>query len=144
MTPVLLMMALKSFLETALADDATTIPAVHLGLLPPKTADTRNDPVYPLILILPVDGKSSSEGSTAQIKLRFGTQSEDDAGFIDVLNLLERVRILLLRQRIIDKKYRITNEWSWHFFEDQPVPQWAAELTTNWDLPPIRQEVKGI
>ncbi|MRN51988.1 hypothetical protein [Paenibacillus monticola] len=141
MTPVMLMMALKEFLVKELADDAATIPAVHLGALPSKTAATRDDPVFPLIIIRPMEGDSDKDESRAQVKLLFGTQSEDDSGFIDVLNLMERVRILLMRQRIIDKKFRIEPDWKWKFLEDQPEPQWICQAVTTWTLPQIRQEV---
>ncbi|QWU15680.1 hypothetical protein SAMN04487895_12725 [Paenibacillus sophorae] len=144
MTLVMLMVALKQFLETKLADDATTVPTVHLGFLPTKTADNRDDPVYPMIIIRPVEGQGDDKGANAQVKLLFGTQSEDDAGFIDLLNLMERVRILLLRQRIIDNKFQIDPNWKWKFYEQQPLPEWVGEVVTTWDLPQIRQEVKGL
>ncbi|MEK3749426.1 hypothetical protein NYE25_14375 [Paenibacillus sp. FSL E2-8871] len=144
MTSVMLMMAIKEFLKKELADDAATIPAVHLGALPSKTAENRNDPVFPLIIVRPMDGDSDDKESRAQVKLLFGTQSDDDSGFIDVLNLMERVRILLMRQRIIDKKFRIESNWKWQFLEDQPEPQWICQAITTWTLPQIRQEVKHI
>ena len=137
----MLMMAIKEFLQTALADDAATIPGVHLGALPSKTEATRDNSVYPLIIIRPIEGDSDKDEATARVKLIFGTQSEDDSGFVDVLNLMERVRILLMRQRIIDKKYRIESSWKWTFMEDQPEPQWVCHAITTWTLPQIRQEV---
>jgi hypothetical protein len=140
----MLMMAIKDFLKKELADDAATIPAVHLGALPSKTAENRNDPVFPLIIVRPMEGDSDDKESRAQVKLLFGTQSEDDSGFIDVLNLMERVRILLMKQRIIDKKFRIESNWKWQFLEDQPEPQWICQAITTWTLPQIRQEVKHI
>lgn len=145
MTLVMLIMALEKFLQQALADDvligdAVRPPAVHLGALPSKTADNRDDPVFPLIVIRPMEGDSDKESSSAQVKLIFGTQSEDSSGFIDVLNLMERVRIILMRQRIIDKKYRIDPSWKWKFLEDQPEPQWICWAITTWQLPQIRQE----
>lgn len=144
MTPVMLMMAIKDFLKKELADDAATIPAVHLGALPSKTAENRNDPVFPLIIVRPMEGDGDDKESRAQVKLLFGTQSEDDSGFIDVLNLMERVRILLMKQRIIEKKFRIESNWKWQFLEDQPEPQWICQAVTTWTLPPIRQEVKHL
>jgi len=144
MTPVMLMMAIKDFLIKELADDAATIPAVHLGALPSKTAENRNDPVFPLIIVRPMDGDGDNDESRVQVKLLFGTQSEDDSGFIDVLNLMERVRILLMRQRIIDRKFQIEPNWKWQFLEDQPEPQWICQAITTWTLPQIRQEVKHI
>lgn len=134
----------QGIFKKELADDAATIPAVHLGALPSKTAENRNDPVFPLIIVRPMDGDSDDKESRAQVKLLFGTQSDDDSGFIDVLNLMERVRILLMRQRIIDKKFRIESNWKWQFLEDQPEPQWICQAITTWTLPQIRQEVKHI
>ncbi|WP_248548997.1 hypothetical protein [Paenibacillus odorifer] len=144
MTPVMLMMAIKDFLIKELADDAATIPAVHLGALPSKTAENRDDPVFPLIIVRPMEGDSDDKESRAQVKLLFGTQSDDDSGFVDVLNLMERVRILLMRQRIIDKKFYIEPNWKWQFLEDQPEPQWICQAITTWTLPQIRQEVKHL
>lgn len=144
MTPVMLMMAIRDFLKSELADDAATIPSVHLGALPSKTAETRDDPVFPLIIVRPMEGDSDNDESRAQVKLIFGTQSEDDSGFIDVLNLMERVRILLFRQRIINKKFRIEPDWKWKFLEDQPEPQWICQALTTWSLPQIKQEVKHL
>ncbi|MEK4882335.1 MULTISPECIES: hypothetical protein [Paenibacillus] len=144
MTPVMLMMAIKEFLKKELADEAATIPAVHLGALPSKTAENRDDPVFPLIIVRPMEGDSDDKESRAQVKLLFGTQSDDDSGFVDVLNLMERVRILLMRQRIIDKKFYIEPNWKWQFLEDQPEPQWICQAITTWTLPQIRQEVKHL
>ncbi|WP_238649759.1 hypothetical protein [Paenibacillus piscarius] len=144
MTPVMLMLALQDFFRAELADDAATRPAVYLGAVPSKTAETRNDPVFPLIIIRPMEGDSDNDESRAKVKLIFGTQSEDDSGFIDVLNLMERVRILLMRQRIIDKKFRIDPNWKWKFLEDQPEPQWICQAETTWTLPQIRQEAKHL
>ncbi|MEK4882643.1 MULTISPECIES: hypothetical protein [Paenibacillus] len=144
MTPVMLMMAIKEFLKKELADEAATIPAVHLGALPSKTAENRDDPVFPLIIVRPMEGDSDDKESRAQVKLLFGTQSDDDSGFVDVLNLMERVRILLMRQRVIDKKFRIESNWKWQFLEDQPEPQWICQAVTTWTLPQIRQEVKHL
>ncbi|RAV18828.1 hypothetical protein [Paenibacillus contaminans] len=144
MTTVMLMLALQEFLKTELAGDAATVPAIHLGALPSKTEANRDAAVFPLIIIRPMEGDSDDEAATAQIKLIFGTQSEDDSGFIDVLNLMERVRILLVRQRIIDKKFRIEPEWKWKFLEEQPEPQWICQALTTWTLPQIRQEVRTL
>ncbi|OBZ09104.1 hypothetical protein A8L34_22500 [Bacillus sp. FJAT-27264] len=137
----MLMIAIQDFLRKSLADDAATIPAVHLGALPSKTSSNRDDPVFPLIIVRPMDGESDNDSAKVQVKLLFGTQSEDDSGFIDVLNLMERVRILLMRQRVINRQFRIESNWKWTFMEDQPEPQWICQAITTWTLPQIRQEV---
>ncbi|MBB6670501.1 hypothetical protein [Cohnella nanjingensis] len=144
MTTVMLMLALQAFLRKELARDATTVPVIHLGALPNQTEAARQDAVFPYIIIRPVEGDSDNEEGTTQIKLIFGTQTNDDSGFIEVFNWMERVRVLLMRQRIMEKKYCIEPEWKWKFLEDQPEPQWMCQALTTWILPQIRQEVKTI
>lgn len=144
MTPVMLMLSLKALLETELADTASAVPTVHLGYLPGQTAGNTEATPYPVILIRPIEGQGDKESTVVQIKLLFSTQSEDDSGLIDLLNLMERVRILLLRQRILDHQFRIDPNWKWKFYEDQPVSEWLAELVTTWAMPQIRQEVYSL
>lgn len=142
MTPVMLMLALRDYLQQQLEDGAATKPNVYLGAAPSKTEGNRDDELFPLIIIRPVEGSSAGAENLVQVKLTFGTQSADDAGFVDCLNLMERVRTLLLRERIIERKYKIDEDWKWKFLEDQPYPYWLCQAITTWHLPQIRQEVR--
>ncbi|WP_310830386.1 hypothetical protein [Paenibacillus pedocola] len=138
MTIYLLIKAIQAFLENELADDGATVPAVHLGHLPKEP----EEPAYPFIIIRPAEGEGDKDSIKAQIKLLFGTQAEEGSGLIDLLNLMERVRILLMRERIIAKQFAIDVSWKWKLSEEQPLTEWTGEVTTTWVLPQIRREVE--
>lgn len=141
MTPALLLMAIQHFLSETLADNVVTIPAVHIGYLPSKTASNRDQPEYPFIIVRALEGKVTDEHKV-KVKLLFGTKSNDDEGYLDVLNLVERVRIAILRSGVLERKYRLDNEQPlmWKLYEEQPQPEWVAEATMTWLLPTIREE----
>ncbi|MEK3791047.1 hypothetical protein MKX42_04685 [Paenibacillus sp. FSL R7-0204] len=138
MTITLLIMAIQKFLQNELADDTQPVPPVLLGYLLPDTTVNLD---YPVIMILPAEGEGDSGQGKIQIKLQFGTHSEEDTGLIMLLNLMERVRILLLRQRVLEQKFSLDAVWTWKLDEEHPSAVWRGELTTTWALPQIRQEV---
>jgi hypothetical protein len=137
-TIYLLIKAIQTFLENELADDLAMVPAVHLGYLPKEPQEL----AYPFIIICPAEGEGDKDSIKTQIKLLFGTQAEEGSGLIDLLNLMERVRILLLRERIIAKQFAIDASWKWKLSEEQPLTGWTGEVTTTWMLPQIRREVE--
>lgn len=141
MTPILLMMAVKDFLEHELRNDATTVPAIHLGYLPEKTAANRLNEEYPFILLRPQDGEDTESQYQVKLLMLFATKSQDEAGFLDVLNLMERVRIKLLKQRLIDGRYHLEMPYKWKFYDEQAEPEWFGEAVTTWTLPHVQEEV---
>lgn len=141
MTPILLMKAIQDFLQTELAHDVTTVPAVHLGYLPQKNADTIHKEEFPFIIVRPQEGVDAMEGTKATILLLFATKSEDNEGFLAVLNLMERVRIKLLKKRVLDGKFRLELPFKWKFYDEQAHPEWFGEATTVWTMPSVQEEV---
>ncbi|WP_339225717.1 hypothetical protein NYE80_31020 [Paenibacillus sp. FSL H7-0357] len=141
-TIFLLIKAIQTFLENELVDDAFAVPNVYLGDLPPNSADSQEDPEYPFIIIRPFEGEGGKDNIQSQIKLLFRTRPRDNSGFIDLLNLMERVRILLMRQGILEKKFAINDSWKWKLIEEQPMLEWVGEVITTWTLPQIKREVK--
>lgn len=138
MTNYLLVKAIQTFLEKELADYAAIFPAVHIGALPTEP----QEPAYPFIIIRPEEGEGNKDNIMTKIKLLFGTMTEEGSGLLDLLSLMERVRILLMRKRIIAKQFAIDDSWKWKLSEDQSLPEWTGEVTTTWALPQIRQEVE--
>ncbi|MEK4046573.1 hypothetical protein NSU18_23305 [Paenibacillus sp. FSL H8-0048] len=138
MTITLLLMAIQKFLQKELADDTQPVPPVLLGYLLP---DTIIDLVYPVIMIRPAEGEGDSGQGKIKIKIQFGTHSEEETGLIMLLNLMERVRILLLRQRVLEQRFSLDASWTWKLDEEHLSAVWRGELTTTWALPQIRQEV---
>lgn len=141
MTTILLMQALKLFLQSELAGDVTTVPNVHLGYLPEKTAENRQQEEYPFILLRPIEGEGTEEQYRVKLLLLFATKSDDDSGFLDVLNLMERVRIMLLKKRLIDNRFYMEMPYKWKFYDEQAQPEWFGEAVTTWSLPHVQEEV---
>lgn len=143
MNVVLALQSLKKFIESELEGDVTTVPAVHIGYLPKKTHVNVEENEFPFVILRPLEGEDSDhETGFATIKLLFGTKSDDDEGFIDVLNVMERVRIALLKKRVLDQRYRLELPYKWKFHEEQPEPEWIGEATTKWLLPTVHEEVE--
>lgn len=138
MTIFLLIKAIQSLLETEMADDAAIVPEIHLGALPMQP----EEPAYPFIIIYPAEGEGDKDNIKSQVKLLFGTRSEDGSGLTDLLTLMERVRILLMRKRVIAKQFAIDDSWKWKLSEEQALPEWTGEITATWVLPQIRREVE--
>jgi hypothetical protein len=141
MTPILLMKAVKAFLEQELGGDATTVPAVHLGYLPEKTAANRLNEEYPFILLRPQEGEDTEDGYRVKLLMLFATKADDEAGFLDVLNLMERIRIKLLKKRLVDSRFRLEMPYKWKFYDEQAEPEWFGEAVTTWTLPHVLEEV---
>ncbi|KEO84759.1 hypothetical protein [Tumebacillus flagellatus] len=146
MTAFMLMTAIRSFLNNVVKDTSfeTTEgtnkpPQVLDGWLPPKGEG--DGPDYPFILVRPIEGEDiCGVSASAQVKLLFGTYSNDANGFLDVINLMERVRIALLTAGIIDGSFRL-DSYKWKLFEEQPAPEFVGEAVSFWTLPTIVQEV---
>lgn len=142
MTPILLIEALKEFISGVVADMVLpTTPTVHLGYLPSKTKENAGQSDMNFIIIRPLSGEDQEDRNKVTVKLLFGTESQDDDGFMDVFNVMETVRIALLKKRIIEHLFPLELPYKWKFFEEQPQPDWFGEAETIWALPTVQQEV---
>lgn len=115
---------------TGAADRA---PQVVAGWLPPKTNDD-DDPDFPYVIARLVAGTDTEEQGTVRVRLLVGTHSEDADGWRDALNVVERIRQALMTQRTIDDRYRLQMPLEWEMPDDQPYPQFVAQMTTIWTM----------
>ncbi|MEK3770118.1 hypothetical protein MKY14_16320 [Paenibacillus sp. FSL R5-0887] len=115
-------------------------PAVHIGFLPQKNRENAEISEFPFILVRPSTGDDQQDSSKVTVKLVFGVKAEDQQGFIDLFNIMEQVRIEFLRQRIINRRYKMELPYKWEFFDEQPYPEWYGQATTIWTLPAIQEE----
>ncbi|MEC0269061.1 hypothetical protein [Paenibacillus anseongense] len=128
-------------MELILKDRVGGTPQVHIGYLPQKTATNAQNGDFPYIIVRALKGSDEDEkGCGTTVKLLFGTQSTDDDGFMDVLNVMEDVRIALLKKRLLDHRYDMQLPYQWQLFEEQPSPEWIGEAMTTWTLPTILRE----
>jgi hypothetical protein len=143
MTVVLLMRAIKAFIEAELVGDVSIVPAVHIGFLPHKTREKLDVPEFPCIIVRALEG-SDEDSSQPTIKLFFGVETQEEDGFLHLVNLMERVRIALLRKGILDNRYRLERPYKWKVYEEQADPVFIGEATTTWTMATVLEEVPGI
>lgn len=107
------------------------------GWLPPTTPDAEQ---FPFLIVRPRSGQDSEQGAdenaSAAMKIIVGTFSDTDDGFLDVMLMIDAIRLDLDSAPAIDgTAYHHVGPLTWSIPEDQPRPQWFGEVITNWQLP---------
>ena len=59
--------------------------------------------------------------------------SPDEQGYRDVMNIMEKVRLELLSDRLLNRRYRLEMPFKWYLFEDQPWPIFFGQIETAWE-----------
>lgn len=140
MIPALLIEELVNFLKDANKNFRLTEKGYEdKGLLVvPAYIKQRESPqenFYPHIVVRPLKGADDTEGSTADVRLIFGTHSTDvNEGWRELLSLMEHTRQALLKQRILAKKFALCLPTAWEFEEQQPFPEWVGYMELKYSI----------
>lgn len=159
MTAVMLLDELKKFIEENTKDIILSVrtktnsegenerPAsVHKMRLPNKDAETK---LIPYILLQFLTGKDEQEegerpASECKIRIIVATYSEDgEEGAMDVLNILTRIRIALLKKGIIGEQFLIKKPLEYIVYPEDTAPYHMGEMLTIWEMPEIEREVEN-
>jgi hypothetical protein len=137
--------ALVAFLETELAELKLEAPSgttpraaqVFAYSLPPKRADTREKDDHPVIVVRASTGTAPSDGQRTKVKLLFGAFSESTEGWRDLGNMIQRTINLFMEHRTLGPFCHEVDEKppEWLIYDEQPLPQWQAEMATLWSSP---------
>lgn len=160
MTPVELQNALESFLKESIKDikvkyvDANGEESLHTPsvitawILPQEqtkeSAESKNEYSYVVPRITKING--SSKEATVEVKITIGVQSYEQlnergcAGYIDILNIMERIKQDLLKARVLDKKFLIDDTIDCQIPDEQPYPYWNGEMKITGRLPGTVEE----
>ena len=159
MTRVMLLRALKDFTLDATRDLLLPVrvqsaeeepqerPAeVHLMRLPDSSAAKKK---APYIIHQVITGKDEQkpgkrQTSSAEVRSIFCVYDPDEEeGGLLLLNLMERVRIALLKQGVLDNRYQLDLEAGLETvsYPDDTAPYYAGEMASRWRLPGIVREV---
>lgn len=160
MTPIVLLKELKKLLDDTLKDlvlptkDGTERqPQIVFGNLPPKDPQSKDDRLrnqFPFIILRVLTGKDYDEASSeCTVRLIFGTyNSSNNHGYIDLLNIIQRVRLKLLKNRVVGNQFEIklekNNPLEYFIYEDQPEPHYMGEIMTTWTIPNITRELGAL
>ena len=170
MTPTILLEQLKEFIQANTADIILTVrpvknrtlplphgepppeaeetthraAEVHLMRLPDKDAETNR---VPYILLQYLAGKDEHkehepEDCTGNVRIIVATYSDNDSeGALDVLNLITRIRVALLKAGAIGEQFLLRKPLDHLIYPDDTQPYFFGEMMTVWEMPTIQREV---
>ncbi|WP_025847608.1 hypothetical protein [Paenibacillus ehimensis] len=152
MTPLILVDDLVSFIKPVvqqfvLESNATGIskaPQVIAGYLKEKKAvQNQNPPDFPYVIVRFLEDDDSEESYSASIRIIAGTYSEDEQnGWRDPVNILSRIKIALLENRIIGKPFWTEKPIKIELPEEQVFPEWVAWMTLRFTVPQVQSQVQ--
>ena len=121
---------------------------VYLMRLPDSKSAMKKAPYILHQLITGKDQQTpgTRTDSSVQIRSIFCVYNENEQeGGLMLLNLMERVRIPLLRQLVIDKRYKLLLDPAMEalIYPEDSAPYFAGEMVSTWKIPAIEREVKG-
>ena len=85
------------------------------------------------------------EAGVAVVRSIFAVYNDDEQeGGLMLLNLMERLRIRLLREVVIGRRFQLDLEAGLETFiyPDDTAPYYAGEMTTTWRVPGVEREVR--
>lgn len=162
MTRVMMLDALKEFLQektnhlllpvSVQRNDTRNedrAPEVYKMRLPDSSAAKK---VAPYILVQFITGRDvQTEGnwseSTAQVRFVFVVYGADEQeGSMHLMNLMETVRIALLKQVVIGNSFKLDTDTGLEtlVYPEDTAPYYAGEMMATFFLPPIPREVRLI
>lgn len=122
---------------------------VYLMRLPDGASATKKAPYLLHQLVTAKDQQFVESGvaSTAKVRSIFCVYHENEQeGGLLLLNLMERIRIALLKQVVIGRQFTLDLSAGVEvlLYPDDTAPYFLGEMVTTWELPPIEREVPEI
>ena len=119
---------------------------VYKMRLPDSQAATKKAPYIIHQIITGKDAQPEGEKTNSRTKIRsiFCVYCEDEQeGGLHLLNLMERLRIDLLKKRIISKQFELDlkDGLEYLIYPDDTAPYYAGEMISDWKLPSVEREV---
>lgn len=121
-------------------------PAVHRMRLPDMRAMAKKVPYIINQIVTSDDVQKTGKRTESSVVLRtvFCVYGEDDEeGSLALVELTERLRIAVLKNRIIAKRYELElddNPLEVMFYPDDTAPYFAAEMISYWKVPTVERE----
>ncbi len=168
MTPVELLYELKKFIEANIKDIILSVrpinnkvlpeyggkeeeerpkkraAEVHLMRLPNKDAETNRIPYVLLQFLTGIDEQAEGKFPDSECRIRIvaAVYSEDGgAGSMDLLNVITRIRIALLKTGVIGKQFTLRKPLEYTVYPDETGAYYFGEILTIWGIPAIQREV---
>lgn len=109
---------------------------VYEGFLPREFFN--DDSYYPLVLVewLGTNDELNGVGakSTSNIGLSMGVYAAESWGWKDALHLTELIRHRILTNRVVGKKFNLTDDVGWEVAPEQPLPFFYTYATLTYQM----------
>lgn len=162
MTSVMLLEALKLRSEAATAElllpvkptkkeqePEIRVPVVYKTRLPDEKASNKYAP-YILHTVLNAAYRQEPGNhpeNLVNVRTLFCVYSEDEQeGGLHLLNLMERIRISLMANPILEKQFKLDYEGGIEqlVYPDDTAPFYLGEMMTVWKMPPVLREERSV
>ena len=126
--------------DCKLADGRIVPVAVYPGFAPIRN---NNESIPAFVYVLATDASDSDPQSQAKIEIGISVEDADRTdGWRSLYNLVEHIRIALLKHRLIAQKHRLILPLKFFLGEERLYPQWTAGLTAEYTIgQPIEEEL---
>lgn len=122
-------------------------PSVYKGWLPLKNLDEYEYSI-PSIVVMMDDGIDDTEDSNLNIRLKIvtydpgetqedGTIKYNGKGYMDLLNLMTKIRLELSQNPVIAEKISIKKPIKWSMDSQQSYPYWTANMSFAVFIAPL-------
>ena len=152
MTPVILLEALKEKAEKELGGLSLQVknkqrraPNVYLMQLPTKEEEIEQVPYIVLQFVTGADQHPKNESAYSECRIRIIVCTyADDAGVgaIDVLNILTKLRISLLRSGTLADQFLLLKPLEYIVYPNDTGFYHMGEMMTIWEIPPVERELE--
>ena len=146
MTVYSVMKDLKGYLEEVVKsaqlstkNNIGRIPKIILGYLDPLEDEEEKED-FPYIILRYIEDGIEEEESTLKLKLIFGVHSLDTYGWVDVLHLMELVKLGLLKKQMFSF-YSVMKKIKSSMPEEQPYPYFFGFMELPLNIP--QQQMEG-
>ncbi len=130
------------------AEKITRAADIHLMRLPDSRAAQKKAPyiIHQLITGKDIQHQGENETASAVVRSIFCVYNDDEEeGSLMLVNLMERLRIHLLRQVVIGDQFQLDLEAGLEsmIYPEDTAPYYAGEMVSTWILPAIQREVRS-
>lgn len=120
---------------------------IHLMRLPDSSAATKKAPYIIHQLINGVDIQRTGRQVSSSVSVRSICcvyHPDEEEGALLLLNLMERLRVRLLKEVVIAGQFELDLESGLEMlvYPDDTAPYYAGELFSTWKLPAVQREVR--
>lgn len=117
---------------------------VFSGALPKKMRDTNDQSYYPAVYPITLGATDTTDGSSINVRVVLAVHDSGVAdGYVELFNLMEKVRQILLKATIIDGRVLINLPLKWETSLDTMWPIWQAWVEFTVDIQQNRTPTAG-